>query len=70
MPLGRRFVVPGDQPTNAFAPATGFVFTAGELAKFIVQLSPEAETSILTAASRLEMSRAQWRDLHTPLELS
>lgn len=68
--LGRRLVVPGDQSTNAFAPATGFVATAGDLAKFFAQLSPEAETSILTAASRREMSRAQWRDPHTTLELS
>ncbi|WP_284311131.1 serine hydrolase domain-containing protein [Labrys miyagiensis] len=68
--LGRRLVVPGDQSTNAFAPATGFVATAGDLAKFFAQLSPEAETSILTAASRREMTRAQWRDPHATLETS
>ena len=28
LPLGRRVVIPGDNPTNALAPATGFVSTA------------------------------------------
>jgi len=68
--LGRRVVVPGDQPTHTFAPATGFVSTAGDLAKFFAQLSPEAETSILTTASRREMSRPQWRDPHSTLALN
>jgi CubicO group peptidase (beta-lactamase class C family) len=68
--LGKRVVIPGDQPTRALAPATGFVATAGDLAKFFAQLSPEAETSILTAASRREMSRPQWPDPHSTLALS
>jgi CubicO group peptidase (beta-lactamase class C family) len=59
--LGRRLVFPGDQPTNALASATGFVSTAADLARFFAQLSPAAETSILSVASR-EMSRQQWKD--------
>ncbi|HLY78983.1 MAG TPA: serine hydrolase, partial [Caulobacteraceae bacterium] len=60
--LGRRLVFPGDQSTRALASATGFVSTAGDLARFFGQLSPTAETSVLSAASRREMSRAQWED--------
>jgi CubicO group peptidase (beta-lactamase class C family) len=60
--LGRRLVFPGDQPTNALAPATGFVSTAADLARFFAQLSPTAETSLLSVASRREMSRQQWKD--------
>ena len=53
---------PGDQKTDALAPATGFVSTAADLAIYFGQLSPKAETSILTVASRREMSRPQWSD--------
>ena len=60
--LGRRLIFPGDQPTNALAPATGFVSTAADLARFFAQLSPKAETSMLSVASRREMSRAQWKE--------
>jgi CubicO group peptidase (beta-lactamase class C family) len=60
--LGRRLVFPGDGPTNGLAAATGFVSTAADLARFFAQLSPAAETSFLSAASRREMSRAQWKD--------
>ncbi|MDB5479646.1 MAG: serine hydrolase [Caulobacteraceae bacterium] len=60
--LGRRLVFPGDQPTSALASATGFVSTAADLARFFAQLSPTAETRLLSAASRREMSRAQWKD--------
>jgi len=60
--MGRRIVFPGDQPTNALAPATGFVSTAGDLARFFSRLSPKAGTSFLSAESRREMSRAQWTD--------
>ena len=60
--LGRRLVFPGDQPTHALGPATGFVSTAADLARFFAQLSPAAETSILSVASRREMSRPQWKD--------
>jgi D-alanyl-D-alanine carboxypeptidase len=60
--LGRRLVFPGDQSTHALASATGFVSTAADLARFFGQLSPNAATSVLSAASRREMSRAQWED--------
>lgn len=57
-----RFVIPGDNPTNAMASATGFVSTAADLARFIGQLSPNAETSILSAASRRAMVADAWDD--------
>jgi D-alanyl-D-alanine carboxypeptidase len=57
LPLGRRVVVPGDNPTNALAAATGFVSTAADLAKFFGQLDPGAERSILPVESRREMTR-------------
>jgi CubicO group peptidase (beta-lactamase class C family) len=60
--LGRRLVFPGDWPTHALAPATGFVSTAADLARFYARLSPGAETSLLSVASRREMSRQQWKD--------
>ncbi len=60
--LGRRLVFPGDWPTHALAPATGFVSTAADLARFFAQLSPTAETSVLSVASRREMNRQQWKD--------
>jgi CubicO group peptidase (beta-lactamase class C family) len=65
LPLGRRVVIPGDNPTNALAPATGFVSTAADLARFFNQLSPDAETSILSVASRREMVRGQWVEAHS-----
>jgi CubicO group peptidase (beta-lactamase class C family) len=65
--LGRRLVFPGDQSTHALAAATGFVSTAADLASFFGQLSPNAETSVLSIASRREMSRPQWKDLWAPL---
>ena len=40
LPLGRRVVVPGDNPTRALAPATGFVSTAGDLAPLLRQPRP------------------------------
>jgi CubicO group peptidase (beta-lactamase class C family) len=69
-PLGRRVVLAGDQPTNALASATGFVSTASDLARFFAQLSPDAKGSVLTAASRREMIRPQWRDAHSSVERS
>lgn len=68
--LGRRLVFPGDQPTRALAPATGFVSTAADLARFFAQLSPRAETALLSADSRREMSRPQWRDPWSPLPMA
>jgi CubicO group peptidase (beta-lactamase class C family) len=68
LPLGRRVVVPGDNPTNALAPATGFVSTARDLARWFAQLDPAATGSVLTIASRREMIRRQWRNPHSSLE--
>jgi CubicO group peptidase (beta-lactamase class C family) len=68
--LGRRLVFPGDQSTHALASATGFVSTAADLARFFSQLSPNAETSFLSVASRREMSRPQWKDPWSALDQS
>jgi len=68
--LGRRLVFPGDQATHALAPATGFVSTAADLARFFSQLSPSARTRVLTPASRREMTRPQWKDPWSPLAQS
>jgi CubicO group peptidase (beta-lactamase class C family) len=65
LPLGRRVVIPGENPTNALAPATGFVSTAADLARFFNQLSPDAAASILSAGSRREMVRGQWVEAHS-----
>jgi CubicO group peptidase (beta-lactamase class C family) len=69
LPLGRRVVLPGHQPTSALAAATGFVSTAGDLARFFAQLTPSANSALLTAASRREMAHARWRAPHSVLEL-
>jgi hypothetical protein len=66
--LGRRVVIPGDNPTHAIGPAGGFVSTAADIARFFAQLSPNARRSVLSAASRREMSRRHWRNLHTAPE--
>ncbi len=68
-PLGRRVVVPGDNPTNALTPAAGIVSTAADMARFYAQLSPKAEKSLLSVASRREMLRRQWRDPDSSLEV-
>jgi len=68
LPLGRRMVIPGDNPTNALAPATGFVSTARDLANWFAQLDPAAEGSMLTVASRREMVRRHWRYPHSSIE--
>ena len=68
LPLGRREVIPGDNPTNAFASATGFVGTARDLARWFAQLDPGAQESVLTVASRREMTRRQWRYPHSSVE--
>ena len=67
-PLGQRLVIPGDNPTRALASATGFISTAGDLARFFAQLSPTSKRSVLTVASRLEMTRRQWREPHASAE--
>jgi D-alanyl-D-alanine carboxypeptidase len=68
LPAGRRVVIPGDNPTNALAPATGFVSTAADLACFFAQLDPAAGRSVLSPGSRREMVRRQWRDPHSSFE--
>src|SRR5205814_206588 len=68
LPLGRRLVIPGDNPTHALAAATGFVSTAADLARFFSQLDPEAKQSMLSVASRREMIRRQWRDAYSSVE--
>jgi CubicO group peptidase (beta-lactamase class C family) len=68
--LGRRLVFPGDQPTHALASATGFVSTAADLARFFAQLAPTAADSVLSVASRREMTRAQWKDPFAAIESS
>jgi CubicO group peptidase (beta-lactamase class C family) len=68
LPLGRRIIIPGDNPTRAIAPAGGFVSTARDVARFFNRLSPGARNSVISAASRREMIRRQWRDPHATLE--
>lgn len=68
LPVGRRVVLPGHQPTGALASATGFVSTAADLARFFAQLLPSADASVLSADSRREMTRAQWRNPDSSLE--
>ena len=68
LPLGRRVVVPGDNPTDALAPATGFVGTAADMARFFGQLDPAAARSLLSAESRREMTRRHWRDAYSAAE--
>jgi CubicO group peptidase (beta-lactamase class C family) len=68
LPLGRRPVFDGETPTHALASATGFVSTAADLARFFGQLSPGATQSVLSAESRREMSRRQWRTPHAVQE--
>ena len=68
--LGRRLIFPGDQSTHALAAATGFVSTAADLTRFFGQLAPGADPSILSVASRREMSRPQWKDAWSPLAQS
>lgn len=62
LPLGRRVVIPGDNPGHAMTSAAGFVATAADTARYFAQLSPRAERSILSALSRREMSRRLWPD--------
>jgi len=66
--LGRRAVIPGDNPTHALASATGFVSTAGDIARYFAQLSPAARKSVLSVASRREMTRRQWHNPNTSPE--
>ncbi|HEY0302678.1 MAG TPA: serine hydrolase domain-containing protein [Rhizomicrobium sp.] len=66
--LGKRVVFPGDQSTHALTAATGFVSTAADLCRFFGQLDPKAKTSVLSPASRREMTRPQWRDAYSAID--
>jgi D-alanyl-D-alanine carboxypeptidase len=68
LPLGHRVVIPGANPTHALAAATGFVSTAADLARFFSSLAPAAKKSVLSPASRREMTRRRWRDPHSTVE--
>lgn len=67
-PLGRRVAIPGRNPTNVLAAATGFVSTAADLARFFASLDPAAAESVLSPASRRELVRRQWRDPYGSVE--
>jgi len=66
--LGRRLVIPGDFVQNAVAPSGSVVSTAADVARFFAQLSPTARRSVISAASRREMVRRQWRNPNYSLE--
>lgn len=68
LPLGRRVVVPARMSTHALASATGFVSTAGDLARFFASLAPGAKRSVLSVDARREMTRRHWRDPQTAVE--
>ncbi|UPK32810.1 beta-lactamase family protein [Bradyrhizobium sp. 186] len=61
LPLGERCVIPGDNPAHAMVSAAGFVATAADTARFFAQLAPNAKKSVLSVASRREMTRHHWR---------
>ena len=65
LPLGHRVIIPGDNPTHVLAPATGFVSTAADLARYFASLDPAATRSVLSPASRRAMLHKQWRDPHS-----
>ncbi len=64
LPIGRRATA-SRIPTNALKPAAGFVSTARDLVRFYSQLDPAAGDSILSPASRRDMTRRHWKSLHT-----
>ena len=68
LPYGKRLVVPGFNAGNAMAAATGFASTARDLVRFFAAMSPAAERSILSTASRRDMTRRHWRDKHSGIE--
>lgn len=67
LPLDRRVMVPGDNPTNGLAAATGFVSTASDLARFFAALDPAAKRGVLSPESRREMLHRRWREPHSAL---
>ena len=68
LPLGRRVVIPGENSTRALAAATGFISTAADLVRWFSGLDPKAHHGVLSAASRREMIRRQWRSPHSSIE--
>jgi CubicO group peptidase (beta-lactamase class C family) len=68
LPVGRRLVIPGENRVNAITPAAGFVSTAADVARFFAQLAPNAKRSVLSAASRREMTRRHWCNPHLSQE--
>ncbi len=66
--FGKRYVIPANYSTFAMASATGFVSTARDLARFFGQLSPQAKRSVLSPASRREMTRRLWRNPQASIE--
>lgn len=68
LPLGKRVVIPATNPTNALAPATGFISTAADLARFNASLSPSSRKSVLSPESRREMTRRHWRDEYNSMQ--
>jgi len=60
--LGRRQTWPSDQDIDALDPAFGIVSTPSDLCRFFAQLDPDAEASLLTRESRLEMMHDRWED--------
>jgi CubicO group peptidase (beta-lactamase class C family) len=67
--LGQRMVVPGNYSTEALAPASGLVCTAGDLAMFFAQLSPRARTSFISAASRRAMTHSRLRNRDSSVQI-
>lgn len=68
LPMGLRVIIPGDNPTNALASATGFISTAANLVRFFAGLDPAARRSLLSPASRRAMLHRQWPDPHANVE--
>jgi len=66
--LGRRLVIPGDFVQHAIAPAGAVVSTAADVARYFAQLSPNARKSVISAASRREMTRRHWRNPNASFE--
>src|SRR5260370_19748767 len=64
LPLARRLVIPGENSTNAIAPAAGFVSTAAHVARFSAQLAPNAERSVLSVDRRRAMIPQHRRKPH------
>ena len=66
--LGRRVVIPGENPTHALAAATGFVSTAADLARYFSLLHPAGRGRLLSKTARREMTRRHWRVPHSAIE--